>query len=171
MPSGLKRYQGQGSDHFITFSCYQRLHYLDTDQAKAIFETELEKLRLRHQFKVFGYVLMTNHVHLLMSEPKQTTLAKTLNVLQVETSRQLNGDRKQFWQTRYYDFNVLTHDKFDEKLNYIHQNPVTAGLVETPEAWPWSSARHYLTGEEGRIEIESEWTFKRRQQLASHPSA
>jgi hypothetical protein len=50
MPSGLKRYQGQGSDHAINFSCYQRLPYLDTDHAKTTFETELEKLRLRHQF-------------------------------------------------------------------------------------------------------------------------
>jgi putative transposase len=62
MPSTLKRYQSGGSYHFITFSCYHRLPYLDNDIARILFETELEKLRQRHQFFLFGYVLMPNHV-------------------------------------------------------------------------------------------------------------
>jgi len=81
MPSSLKRYQSEGSYHFITFSCYHRLPYLDNDPARIIFENELEKLRQRHQFHLFSYVLMLNHVHLLLSEPGQHPLATTLNVL------------------------------------------------------------------------------------------
>jgi putative transposase len=173
MPTGLKRYQGHGYDHFITFSCYHRLPYLDTDEARILFETELEKLRIRHQFFVFGYLLMPNHVHLLLSEPKASTLAKTLNVLKAETAKRLKGDRKQFWQTRYYDFTVLTHAKHVEKLKYIHRNPVERGLVKTPEDWPWSSYSHYLTGQQGRVEIESEWAWNRRERRpeVTHPSA
>ena len=73
-------------------------------------------------------------------------------------------------QRRYYDFNVLTHAKFVEKLRYMHRNPVKRGLVDTPEQWPWSSFRHYLTGAEGRIEIESHWTWKRRERSSPpHP--
>ena len=55
MPTGLKRHQSEGNYHFLTFSCYQRLPYLDSDNARIIFEEELERLRKRHQFYVFGY--------------------------------------------------------------------------------------------------------------------
>jgi RHS repeat-associated protein len=53
-------------------------------------------------------------------------------------------------------------NKIREKLRYMHRNPVKRGLVEKPEDWPWSSFRHYLTGEECVVEIESEWTWKKR---------
>lgn len=85
---------------------------------------------------------MPNHVHLLLSEPKRHTLSATLNVLKAETSKHLKGDRKQFWQVRYYDFSILTTGKQREKLRYIHRNPVVRGLVEKPEDWQWSSYRH-----------------------------
>ena len=161
MPSRLKRYHGFGHDHFITFSCHRRLPYLHNDHARTIFLEELERLRSRHQFYVFGYVLMPEHVHLLISEPKLHPLATTLNVLKHETSQRLKADRQQFWQRRYYDFNVLTHAKFVEKLRYIHRNPVERGLVQRPEDWPWSSFRHWLNGEIAPVEIESHWTFDR----------
>ena len=113
---------------------------------------------------------MPEHVHLLMSEPKRQPLSRTMNVLKTEISKKLKGERKQFWQRRYYDFNVLTHAKFVEKLRYMRRNPVKRGLVDTPEQWPWSSFRHYLTGAEGRIEIESHWTWKRRERSSPpHP--
>jgi putative transposase len=71
----------------------------------------------------------------------------------------------------YYDFNVLTHAKYVEKLKYIHRNPVERNLVEKPEDWPWSSFRPYATGEIGRVEIESEWTWNRRERATSPPIA
>ena len=169
MPSRLQRFQDQGSYHFITFSCYHRLPFLAEDRTCATFESLLERYRQRHQFYLFGYVLMPTHVHLLLSEPKDQPLATTLSALKGETSKLHKAERKQFWQTRYYDFNVLTHSKFTEKLAYIHSNPVKAGLVAQPEDWPWSSARHWSTGVEGRVEIESEWTWARRERCASPP--
>jgi putative transposase len=168
MPFGLTRYHGQGHDHFITFSCYHRLPYLDTDNARSVFLEILERVRRRHDFYVFGYVLMPEHVHLLLSEPKRQRLEDTLRVLKGETSKRLKGDRKQFWQVRYHDFNVLTDKKHIEKLRYVHRNPVARGLVDEPEDWPWSSYHHYLTGELGPIEIESEWTWNRRHGEGSH---
>jgi putative transposase len=100
MPSRLKRYQTEGHDHFITFSCHRRLPYLNNDRTRIIFEETLEKVRQRHQFYLFGYVLMPEHVHLLLSEPKVHSLDTTLSVLKGETSKLLKGDRTQFWQTR-----------------------------------------------------------------------
>jgi putative transposase len=51
------------------------------------------------------------------------------------------------WQPRYYDFNLYSTRKFEEKLTYMHQNPVRAGLVERPCDWIWSSARYYEQGQ------------------------
>jgi|ERR1035437_5117424 putative transposase len=75
------------------------------------------------------------------------------------------GGREHFWQARYYDFNVWTKRKRVEKLRYMHRNPVKRGLVEKPEDWAWSSFRHYLTGVEGVVEIESEWTGRKRERM------
>jgi putative transposase len=167
MPSRLKRYQTEGHYHFITFSCYHRLPYLNNDQARITFEEVLERVRQRHQFFLFGYVIMPEHVHLLLTEPKLQKLSTTMSILKGETSKLLKASRKQFWQVRYYDFNVLTDKKRIEKLKYIHRNPVERGLVEKPEDWRWSSFTHYLTGEPGRVEIESEWTWNRRERAAN----
>jgi putative transposase len=170
VPSRLKRYQTQGSYHFLTFSCHRRLPYLNNDPPRTTFLEQLEKLRSNHSFYVFGYVLMPEHVHLLLSEPKIHSLATTLNVLKHETSQRLKDDRSQFWQRRYYDFNVLTQAKVTEKLRYIHRNPVTRGLVEKPEDRPWSSYRHWLTGERSPIEIESHWTLAERERCQKLPA-
>jgi putative transposase len=107
---------------------------------------------------------MPEHVHLLVSEPKIESLATAMQVLKQQTSKHLKeADDAQFWQRRYYDFNVWNKAKTAEKLSYMHQNPVRRGLVANPEDWPWSSFRHYATGEIGIIEIESEWTARKRE--------
>jgi len=76
MPAGLKRLYGQGHLHFITFSCYQRLPLLRTVCARDIFVQELGKLRDEMAFHLIGYVVMPEHVHLLLSEPPRGTLRR-----------------------------------------------------------------------------------------------
>jgi len=102
----------------------------------------------------------------LLSEPQQDTLADALKSLKQGVSRRLIGEADHFWQKRYYDFNIRNYPQFVEKLRYIHRNPVKAGLCERPEDWEWSSFRHYATGCEGRVEIESEWTARKRERAA-----
>jgi putative transposase len=108
---------------------------------------------------------MPEHVHLLISEPERATLAIALQALKQSVARRLIGNREHFWQTRYCDFNVWSQRKRIEKLRYIHRNPVRRGLVEKPENWPWSSFRHYATGVEAVVEIESEWTGRKRERM------
>jgi putative transposase len=163
MPSGLHRYQQTLDLHFITFSCYQRKPKLADAKAKETFEHALEQTRLHYGLCLIGYVVMPEHVHLLLSEPWARTLATALQALKQSMSRTLAlRQGEPFWQARYYDFNVWTSAKRIEKLRYMHRNPVTRGLVERPEDWQWSSFRHYQAGIEGTVEIESEWTAHRR---------
>jgi putative transposase len=167
MPKRLVRFQKAGQFHFITFSCYQRLPLLERLGAYGVFELQLEKVRERYSFVVAGYVLMPEHVHLLVGEPQVSSLAIVLQVLKQQTSRELKRpEEARFWQRRYYDFNVWNEKKTAEKLRYMHRNPVKRGLAPKPEAWRWSSFRHYATGEEGTVEIESEWTARRREMRA-----
>ena len=192
MPWGLTRFQHSGQNHFATFCCYHRHRLFTTDASRRIFESALERVRRSFRLQVYGYVVMPEHVHLLLSEPqrdtsidrtaplkpkdglsgppvlsetKQDTLADALKSLKQGVSRRLIGDAEHFWQKRYYDFNVRDYPQFVEKLRYIHRNPVKAGLCERPEDWG-SSFRHYATSCEGRVEIESEWTARKRERAS-----
>jgi putative transposase len=121
--------------------------------AKDIFLDSLELTRKRYNCEVIGYVVMPQHVHLLLSEPldHEVPLSKALQSLKLSVSKRLA--QKPFWQTRYYDFNVFTHNKRVEKLKYMHRNPVIRGLVEKPEDWPWSTYRHYQYDEPTPVQI------------------
>ena len=161
MPWGLKRFQQTRNLHFVTFSCYQRAPLLGTPEARRVFEQTLEKVRQWYALYVTGYVVMPEHVHLLISEPERGNLAIAIQMLKQITAHQLKTTDDAFWLARYYDFNVWSESKVVEKLRYMHRNPVNRELVELPGDWEWSSFRHYLSGVEGVIEIESQWTARR----------
>ena len=152
MPLGLKRYQDRGHLHFITFSCHNRKPYLARHYP--LFERSLEQTRSRYNFEIHGYVLMPEHVHLLLTEPTEHPLSKAIGALKLSVSKQT--DTHPFWQPRYYDFNVFTESKRTEKLHYMHANPVTRGLVAVPEDWPHSSHRHYTTGDPTPIHLTTQ---------------
>jgi putative transposase len=65
------------------------------------------------------------------------------------------ADLPQFWQPRFHDFNVYSHEKRKEKLEYMHANPVVRGLVKHPKDWPWSSSSFYAKDEKGLVEIDA----------------
>ncbi|MGH9747609.1 MAG: REP-associated tyrosine transposase [Candidatus Acidiferrales bacterium] len=168
MPKNLKRRYGTGNLHFIAFSCYRRLPFLRTARARNVFLIVLNDLRGRYQFAIVGYVVMPEHVHLLLSEPKKGDPSLVMQVLKQRVSRRLrsrtratNSARqlslwhegsfaahRSFWQRRFYDFNVWSRKKRTEKLHYMHMNPVKRGLVEDAKLWVWSSYRFYQYGEQ-----------------------
>ncbi len=174
MPKGLKRYYGQGQLHFLTFSCYRRLPLLGTVRARTLFVKELGRVRREYGFLLVGYVVMPNHVHLLISEPKKGTPSTVVQMLKQRVSRKMRkskypvpkaqlplifpkyiADLPQFWQPRFYDFNVYSHEKKNEKLEYMHANPVKRGLVKHPKGWPWSSFLFHAKAEAGLVAIDA----------------
>ena len=174
MPSGLHRSYGAHHLHFITCSCYRRLPLLSSARSRDRFLSILEQTRERYGFVVVGYVVMPEHIHLLLTEPKIGTPSTVMQVLKQRTARallpkskrrnrsQLNlfgegTQRRAFWQARFYDFNVWTTEKRVEKLKYMHRNPVKRGLVASPEQWPWSSYRFYLLEELGPVRVNVGW--------------
>jgi putative transposase len=165
MPSGLKRFQQAESLHFITFSCFHRFPFLQQSEPKDFVEATLERIRASHQARIYAYVLMPEHVHLLMNEPPFIVLAQFLKALKQMTSRTLKKNRPRFWEQRYFDSNVHGEEARSDVIRYIHRNPVKRGLVARPEQYRWSSFTHYATGIPGIVEIESEWTAALRDSL------
>jgi putative transposase len=172
MPAGLSRRYGQGHLHFITCSCYRRLPLLGSVHSRNIFVQILGEVRDRYGFLLVGYVVMPNHVHLLISEPAKGTPSTVMQVLKQRASRRLRRRRRvragqlelgceggeelpaRFWQRRFFDFNVWSLKKRVEKLEYMHMNPVKRGLVAHPKEWLWSSFSFYSKMKLGLIRID-----------------
>ena len=162
MPYGLKRFQKAEALHFITFSCFHRLPFLEASEPKDTVEAVLEVTRARHQERIYAYVLMPEHVHLLINEPPSILVAQFLKAVKQITSRRLRGQHEKFWQERYFDSNIHGEAARSEVIRYIHRNPVKRGLAASPGDYQWSSFNHCATGVRGAVEIESEWTARLR---------
>jgi REP-associated tyrosine transposase len=158
MPTGLERRYGHRHLHFITCSCRKRLPLLNTPRRRNEFLKILGETQDRYQFAVTGYVVMPEHVHLLISEPKIGTPSTVMQVVKQRVANQFprrsarggqfaQGDLDGFWEERFYDFNVWSRKKIVEKLQYMHMNPVKRDLVAEPKLWIWSSFRFYQYGE------------------------
>jgi putative transposase len=167
VPTGLKRYYGERHLHFITTSCYRRQRHFDSPRRRDCFLRVLEEVRAKFRFMVVGYVVMPEHVHLLISEPEIGDPSQVMQVLKQRVAKRLRPRRRartqidlfpasphHFWQKRFYDFNVFTARKRIEKLKYMHRNPVKRGLVPSPELWAWSSFRSYYYDERGLVTID-----------------
>lgn len=159
MPNGLARIQQAGHLHFLTFSCHRRLPKLEAEEDRDRFCEALEEMRLRWEFRVAGYVVMPEHVHLLVSEPREQKLSVAVQMLKQVVSRRLGSKNEPFWVPRYYDFNVWSPEKISEKLEYMHFNPVKRGLVYEGVDWQWSSARFYAGLEMGPVVVERSGMF------------
>ena len=166
----LQRYYGAGYLHFITTSCYRRRPLLATARNRDLFLKILEETRRRYEFVVVGYVVMPEHVHLLISESEKANPSVVMQVLKQRFARAVLRTRRarertqgclwdgrleerHIWQRRFYDFVVWSGDKRVEKLRYMHRNPVERRLVLEPDQWAWSSFCHYAYGEPGVVMV------------------
>ena len=117
MTAGLKRYRGAGDLHFVTCSCYQRQPLLNTAERRDLFLTVLEHVRKRYRFAVLGYVVMPEHFHLLMTEPRRENPSSVMQAVKLGFARRILAARRRrdrrtglvteaashLWQARFYD--------------------------------------------------------------------
>lgn len=183
MPSRLRRHDEYGHVHFLTISCCRRLQFFRYDSVKQVFVEGMQRTRNKLHIRWIAYVIMPEHVHLLvfpvpigtetsipisdvLQDLKQNVGRAGKAALRVIWSRQrslgtrplddwvLGDSPKPFWKTRGYDFNITTEQAFHTKLDYIHKNPITRGLVNHPEDWIWSSYRYYEQGDDSLIKMD-----------------
>lgn len=113
----------------------------------------------REDVILHGWCLMLNHYHLLVSSACSKELRKVLGKLHGRTSREWNLEDntvgRQVW-FRVFDRPIYSQRQFHCTMNYIHANPVKAGLCRKIDEWPWSSGRDFLR-KVGRSEAVQLW--------------
>ena len=148
----LRHYDNEGTARFVTFGCYRGLPFLANDLAKRLFLEELDRTRRKHGFRLLGYVLMPEHVPLVLHPPNAMPLGLVVREMKSCTARRYfadmsvgrPGETRVFWQKRCYDHNCRTTETTLEKINYCHNNPLRRSLVAEPGQWYWSSYSCYL---------------------------
>ncbi|KAA3631397.1 MAG: hypothetical protein DWP97_13140 [Calditrichaeota bacterium] len=170
----IKHFDNTGTARFVTFSCHYNYNLFKTKIVKDIFIKQLIVSHKKHNFKFYGYVIMPNHVHLVLlpldglklsniirelkslSAREIISYWKTLNLQIFDRLKVIRGGQEMFafWQRKYYDHNCRTKETTIEKINYCHNNPVVKGLVTKPEDWEWSSYRWYHGLENILIEMD-----------------
>lgn len=156
----LRRVEAPGHARYLTFSCYRRLPLFKNPTIRDAFAEQLFLARARLGFGLRAWVVMPEHVHLLVvPAPPRVTVSAVLMAVKrpfsakvlarwrelgapvLEHIRDAAGD-KRFWQAGGgYDRNIVSEDELREKIRYIHENPVRRRLVAYEEQWEWSSAR------------------------------
>ena len=159
---------------FVTFSCYHRFRLLTSPAVIQVFLDELDGVRSRHSLRLFGYVIMPEHVHLVLWPPDRLKLGVVIGQLKSLSARRMlpllqnrrgstldrlevkrgGENRIAFWQIRCYDHNCRTPETVREKIVYCHKNPVVRGSVSDPADWRWSSFNWYAGREDVPISMD-----------------
>jgi putative transposase len=154
--------------HFVTFSVDRRRRLLDHDHPKRIVLGVLTKLLHDRRARCLGFVLMPEHVHALLWCPQPRQLSNFLHEWKRQSSLHIRawlrteaphycrefGEGRRFWLPKYYSFEIYETAKLEEKLDYMHLNPVRRGLVAKATDWRWSSARWYEWGRDVGVPIQ-----------------
>ena len=167
----VKHYDEPGHCHELTFSCYRRMPLLTNNPWRTLFCQSIERAVQRHQYQLFAFVLMPEHVHLLVQPTcdespvssllkaikrpfsyriKQRPIESSSPLLKKLTIRQRPGVMTfRYWQEGPgYDRNMTSPKAILSAIDYIHENPVRRGLCRRTVDWKWSSARHYLNSDD-----------------------
>lgn len=165
--------------HYVTTVTYNRVKIFNDETACQIFTDCLNELRSIHPFKLIGYVIMPDHVHLILN-PIECDISLIMRKLKGksaklildhlrEENKPLNSlelniqDRNlAVWLKDFSSIDLSSHKFIRQKLGYIHMNPIRAGLCDHPAKWKWSSYRAYLPHQPSEVPLEMDlrgyWT-------------
>ena len=177
MSTGYK-IEEQGGLHFVTF---QIVKWIDIFTRKIYRDILIDSLRFcqaNKDLEIFAFVIMSNHLHLLLKSGK-SDLSNTIKEFKSFTAKQIlkaidaEAESRREWMLNLFEFSAKQHKRnekyqiwthenhaefvysnsfMDSKINYIHDNPVRAGIVEKAEDYLYSSARNYA-GLEGVLDV------------------
>jgi REP element-mobilizing transposase RayT len=176
----LPHFHVEGHVYYVTTVVYDRLPLFARPSFVIPLLDSLNFYRYKLQFKLLGYVLMPDHIHLIIWPFGEATVADVMRTFKeftakriarqvevegiqpwIEAFRRAGAEtgraKNKVWQDGYWDKNVFTERFLRQKLHYVHRNPVRARLVKSPEQYVYSSYRNYEFGEEWLIEIDREW--------------
>ena len=171
-----RRIDEEGHAHYLTFGCWRKLNLLTERRACLEFLDGISVARVKCPFDLWAFVLMPQHVHMLVFPHAQESISCILKAIKEPFSKRvlarLRREKSQllpelvdrqpsgrstcrFWQPGGgHDRNIWTAQELHEKIRYIHNNPVRRGLVDRAEDWPWSSCRAWEMGIDEPIAID-----------------
>ncbi|MHB0911933.1 MAG: transposase [Armatimonadota bacterium] len=135
-----------GHVHFCTFTVVGWEPLL-TDGAPNILYEEWEAARKELNVRVLAYVIMPNHVHMMLLSTSGENMSRFLQRTMSLTSRRIKPGGGRFWKERPRVLPVHSPTVLRAKVDYLHNNPVRKHLVECPDEWPHSSLRQFACGE------------------------
>ena len=170
----LRHYDNPGEARFVTFCCHNKLPLLKDERDCLIFLDELDKACTKYNFGILGYVVMPNHIHLVLLPSPDMKLGLVIGEIKSLSARRIlnrwRSDGKHipnsirvtreerykvvFWQRRCYDRNCRNEKEVWRSIEYCHNNPVTLGLVEDSSGWRWSSYNCYVGKREAPLSID-----------------
>lgn len=185
MKRGRRLTNNQAFAYFITTTLSGFVELFNQDGYAEIVIRNLNFYREKFEFKLLAYVIMPQHLHLIimpgsngdiseiMRDFKKHTAKEIIQLLEVEERFDILGvfhgkaqryhykeDREyQVWEDRFDDVALYSDKVFRTKLDYIRNNPVKAGLVDSPSDYPYSSARNYDSGDHSIIRVDCEVGF------------
>ena len=162
--------------YFITTSTYFWVPILINEPLFQIILDSLKYCQNHKGLRIHGYVIMPNHVHVIISHDAFDEIPNVIRDFKRHTSKEIKDflshrgrfsrlfwvkvlhdeDRgsARIWQRGYHPVAIKSEAFFNQKLDYIHANPVRKGFVERPECWKYSSARNYLLGDDSLIAMD-----------------
>jgi putative transposase len=163
----------QKAVHFVTFTVHQFVDVFTRELYINILLDSIKHCQKTKGLRVYGWVIMSNHAHFIF-DSIDLPLSDIIRDMKKFTSKKIveaieNNDlesRKRwllwllkkdgniwFWEEGYHGEEIWTKEFFNIKLNYIHNNPVKAGIVEKEEEYIWSSACDYFGNRKGKLEL------------------
>jgi REP element-mobilizing transposase RayT len=175
-----QRYRIEGSIFYITSNIYNRIKIFTRPSYVIPIIDSLNYYRYQYRCKLIGYVIMVDHVHLLMWPTVEKAITDFMRDFKRFTSGRITRQAKvegktdwvkrfeeagtvteraehKVWQDSFWEQTIYSEEFLRQKLNYIHLNPVRAGLVGNAEEYPYSSYRNYYLNDNQLIEIDNDW--------------
>jgi putative transposase len=132
-----------GSTYFVTTKAWQSTSVFQVTQVADIVITKLLEYKQKGNYLLHEFVLMPDHLHLLLTPTESTSLEKAMQFIKGGSSHEIHrvgGNIGQIWQSGFHESRVRDWNDYENKLDYIHFNPVVAKLADRPQKWPYGSA-------------------------------
>ncbi|MGH9746954.1 MAG: REP-associated tyrosine transposase [Candidatus Acidiferrales bacterium] len=136
-----------GSSYFVTTKCWQGRSVFQVSENAEILLRTIVNHRDRKAYLLHEFVIMPNHLHLILTPSASTSLEKAVQLIKGGSSYAVHeerGQKMEIWQEGFHDWTIRGSDDWLSKAEYIRMNPVRAGLVARVEEWPYSSASGHV---------------------------
>lgn len=144
--------------YFLTINSYRKKTIFRSDRIKILYLQSLDYCRNKFHFKLLGFAILPNHIHLLIIPPEGRNVSDVMHHVNGVFASRYNRIQKQTGrviQRRFWDHVIRNDEDFNEKLNYIHNNPIKHGLAGEFEDWQYSSWRNYYLDDDSLVKIDT----------------